>query len=171
MDWIAGATEGPGLENQMDKRQLLDNARHIHKLSGDTIERLEAELAEAEKPELRHGDYGPKEGTEGRLVLKQYQKETLFSAGSASCARHCSSNQMPDAVLGNIFDDLKAIAEELTKHTWDFGHNSYDAYIDMHGDLLLNGVSIQLIVRKEEIPAFILNLQRLQYTERKKNDS
>ena len=161
----------------MDAKAELAFCTEVITWLGIRRDALEAELAEAEKPELRHWDFGYDEDSGDEFIV--IEQSTLSGSPKAFYADqkgqvYVNESTVVRVCLGNLkehFDDLKAIAEGLTKHTWDYGHNSYEAYIDMHGDLLLNGVSIQLIVRKEEIPTFILNLQRIQYTERQKNDN
>lgn len=160
----------------MDKKQLLENARHIHKLSGDTIARLEAELAEAEKPKLQHGDIAEHDDTK-KLYLHVWYEGHLRPI----CVDSCYMNQHPKAKcytkrgsLKEYFADLKAISEDLEKtETVSPADLATTYWIDKAGDLLIDIKTNekQTVVKAEDIPELILNLRRLQATARKKNDN
>ncbi|KKM91723.1 hypothetical protein LCGC14_1225610 [marine sediment metagenome] len=79
-----------------------------------SVKRLEAQLVEAEKPKLRHGDYGY-DKHHGRFVvvsqatLDGSPKAIFESTGGLINADERLS---PDGRLGNIFDDMKNMAEK-----------------------------------------------------------
>ncbi len=141
----------------MNIQAQIDKAKRV-------IEKLEAELAEAEKPKLRHGDYGPATGSECRLVLKEYGKDELRTAGPACCAA-TGEDQMPETVLGNIFADLKARQEALKQ--FEIGNGSFrtvQVALEVSGLLKLRDKDGCVVIKGTEIPRLILNLQRLVYT-------
>ncbi len=79
-----------------------------------------AKLAELDKPELRHGDYGFDKDDDGCMVLQLHDGDsgkTLHESHAGS--RYAYVNEpkgdafVPKVKLGNIFDDLKALAEPL----------------------------------------------------------
>ncbi len=154
------------IKEQIDIQKLLaENHKLCLERTDRELARLESQLAEAEKPKLRHGDYGPATGSECRLVLKEYGKDELRTAGPACCAA-TGEDQMPETVLGNIFADLKARQETLKKLDWEYGARVYTASVDENNDLLIECLSRPefAFIRHADIPAFILNLQRLVYT-------
>ena len=80
------------------------------------ITELESHLAEAEKPKLKHGDYGHDEDGGDRFVV--IEQSTLFGSPKAFYANQNGQVDVNESTvsrirLGNIFDDLKALAEPL----------------------------------------------------------
>ena len=75
----------------------------------EEIEKLKAQLAEAEKPELRHGDYGIYDNNKSFVVVEQ---TTLHGTPKAfyedqSGLIHANKKISPHFRLGNIFDDIE----------------------------------------------------------------
>ena len=96
--------------------------RLIKEVAKEELTELQAQLAEAEKPKLRHGDYGivprgmHKEGPHPVLADPTnlcfndgYWKD---EDGHISCSYGCY-NGREITNRGNIFDDLKAISKSL----------------------------------------------------------
>ncbi len=154
----------------------LEQARLVLKYATDEIERIEAERAEAEKPELRHGDYGyDADSGDSFIVIEQ---SGLFGSPKAFYANQSGQVNVNESTVtrvhpGNIFADLKAIAEPLTEFPiCSMVGTKSDVVIDDAGNITLPVGSETVWVCKTSVPNFILNLQRLQYTaERQKNDS
>ncbi len=89
-------------QNQADRQRLIDEGN-----------KLNAELANLDKPKLRHGDYGYGEAKWPRLTLKA-DSDKMFSAGNNCCEAEKDEYQNhPTIILGNIFDDLKRNSEDL----------------------------------------------------------
>ena len=151
----------------MDKKQLLENARHIHKLSGDTIERLEDELAEAEKPDLVHLDFGDS-GNDKWIKLFD---EIHWIGQYKQPISGLDDKEFINEVKGNLLSvlaDLKAIAEPLTQFTTDVYSYRIDSkdYPDQPIRMAGNHHSIT------EVEEHILKLRRLVYTvKRQKHDN
>jgi len=100
----------------MDTKQIIEETHELIRLAKGVIERCEAVLAEAEQPELRHGDYGYDENNRPCLTIKSASnKYELREVGSCCAHDNCGSTWMyrPDNRIGNIFADLKAISESL----------------------------------------------------------
>ena len=151
----------------MNKEQLLENVRTVHRLAGDTITRLEAELAEAEKPELRHGDYGHDEGSgDGFIVIEQ---SGLFGSPKGFYANQNGQVLINESTVarvrtGNIFDDLKAIAEPLEGYIFYLG----PVKVAMFGGYIhlgRHGAGYPVEVDVCYLAEFILNLRRMQATQ------
>lgn len=70
------------------------------------IGELKAQLAEAEKPKLRHGDFGISDSGGARVILC-YDFDKLITAGDGSVYPHEYEGYNPNPVLGNIFDLMK----------------------------------------------------------------
>jgi hypothetical protein len=97
----------------MDRKEIksrLDQARSDLAITIDTmnteITELEAQL-ESEQPPLRHGDYGIGDCDFVRIVIN---KDVYNQHGTKN---PIGRNESKDIWLGNIFDDLKALAEPL----------------------------------------------------------
>ncbi len=128
------------------------------------IAELQAGLAEAEKPELRHGDYGyDATSPPGRIVLSLNNK--LVTAGNASVYEKTLKERpdlTPSPVLGNIFDDLKALSEPLEEFTMDGLRGTMDATsIEIsNGD----GDKQRFYIALSTVNEFCLNLRHLVFT-------
>ena len=125
--------------------------------------------AEAEEPKLRHGDYGLSlTGSHPRLYV--YDNGIRWANQSYVEGHDCIPG---NPILGNIFDDLKAMAEDLT----EFEFNETDSAHKLKGQLTdytvilkdlqdNEGVNIDL----KDLSAFIRNLRIMEATlKRKKN--
>ncbi len=93
-----------------------------------TLERLQASLevslAEAEKPKLRHGDYGYDIHNQPCAAMEVFETNGPRITGpSTVCSALCNISEgtvyKPKVILGNIFDDLTAIAEPLKEFKTD----------------------------------------------------
>ncbi len=162
----------------MDKQQILEEARELIGLAKGVISRCEtviteANLAEAENPEYRSGDYGM--GCKGHFfALCGSGSDTKAAIDNGEVERWGENSENycynEATCLGNIFDDLKAMAEDVEEFEVDNG-----TYMSLK--VSWNGNKIRIgdgggfvLIDHHEIPAFILNLRRLQAThERKQN--
>ncbi len=93
-----------------------------------TIANAESKLAALDKPEFKpkHGDYGysSSPGCKGRIALSCDFKIVTAGTGSVFNVNEESNKQYyPSPVLGNIFDDLKAMSEPLEE--FNFGVHYY----------------------------------------------
>jgi len=73
------------------------------------ITELEKQLIEAEKPKLRHGDFGTNYGFPRIVINGDFYNDQ----GEAICNLHCKRNKEGESWLGNIFDLLKEHPQEL----------------------------------------------------------
>ena len=103
------------MKKTTDQIKLTQNQRDLSVLE-DERKALLAEI-EGLEPELRHGDYGIYCGrkaiaitnSKGRLVMSQ-------PSGSMDCQEaDIHETQFKENILGNIFDDLAALAEPLER--------------------------------------------------------
>jgi len=76
------------------------------------IASAEAELAEIDKPKLRHGDYGYSQKEKPCIMIADWDDDVLF-CGNRSMGKKGQITSRCSVILGNIFDDLKAMAEPL----------------------------------------------------------
>ncbi len=169
----------------MDKKQFEAKKAIIDKHRGLIDELManiekeygESQLAEAEKPELRHGDVWDDEIL-GLIVIlekttsidnvqrgehRQSDKDGVFpnSAESHSAsARH---------FLFNIFDDRKALSEPLKGNTFYLGDAKFSAF---SGSLHMGGAGkgYPVEIGLERLPELILNLRRLLHTAKQEQD-
>lgn len=102
----------------------------IVKRATDRIEQIKKKAAESKsaaepKPELRHGDYGyDDDGTTRICILDGINSEA-------------SQRLWPTRVLGNIFDDLKALGEDVEEVKATDPQNNREARfrVNMNGGL------------------------------------
>jgi hypothetical protein len=75
--------------------------------------RQKAEI-EAEKPKLRHGDFGIDKQGNLKVAMNDWSNR-LSSVGSASFAIDAEYGQatLPEVIFGNIFDLMKDWGEDL----------------------------------------------------------
>ena len=95
----------------MDKAEIehkLEQAKADKFEINKQVQILEAQLREAEKPKLRHGDFGYSGSTEfPRLVLDKNRLAHSFRVFEST------PHDEPTVILGNIFDLLKEWSEDL----------------------------------------------------------
>ena len=169
----------------MDNNPILEEARELIGLAKGVISRCETVITEAETPELRHGDeIQCIEGCDkGKLYYCLYIKDAVKQDGvnplvavdenGWSCGNIQNAREKKCVKTDrNIFDDLKAMAEDVEEFEVDNG-----TYMSLKVSWNGNKITIGdghgfVLIDHHEIPAFILNLRRLQAThEREKNDA
>ena len=131
------------------------------------IEVLRAELAEAKKPKLRHGDYGIGNSTM-RIALWD-ERERKLTQGGCNTFPCGDSYLKPSSILGNIFDDLKALQEPLKEFEIDGSGYKLTAKAQPNSDILLSIAGygedrISTFIPLKRIPKLILNLRRVERT-------
>jgi len=129
----------------MEKREIkhkLEQARMdrdlAHIQANKEIDRLEAQLAEAEKSKLRHGDFGLNKNGKERI--------TVFHSGEDGGGRddYCSIGIVNDSditIFGNIFDLMKDWGKNFKNVVLE---NSYDSRVFLIQKSLLNERDIYL---------------------------
>ena len=152
--------------NKEEIQAKLHNYEERLKDVAGEIERLREQLAEAEKPKLRHGDFGLNKAGNSRLILFQFgdsNREKRKDYGPIGI--HSNTDIEP---LGNIFDLLKEWSEDLemwerpTKRhnkfvfkicgcTIDFHTNPYCSFIPDEAEEIWHklGQMIATLKRKE----------------------
>ncbi len=144
----------------MDKKEL--EARiELHE---GCIKSLRAELAEAEKPKLAFLDIGISD-TQKWINLNGH---TYWIHGRDKLVMDVPSDCLDESFLVHdhtnvldVLDDLTAQAEPLTEFKFKNG-----VYMDIKGvwgndSLKISDEDGYMVIQKENLPAFILNLQRL----------
>jgi hypothetical protein len=141
------------------KKQLLENARMVHKVSADTIDRLEKEFAE-EKVELRHGDYGiSPEGSWTRV-----HGSTWWDTKDCTGPSNQNAATFLPYRLGNIFADLAALSEDVES----FEVGNVKAYYDKDKWLVIDEGPDRVGLLPSEISAFIRGLRQMEATMKRK---
>jgi hypothetical protein len=140
------------------------------------IEALKAKLAEEQKPKLRHGDYGYDKDGDPCLYLCAQSKDR-----GDGPMRRCSSAWLYEyeitgdnfkivTVIGNIFDDLKALQEDVTEFKVGNGEgigDEADGYFNARFDgrhVWLKVDDDGLYFEPEDISIIILNLRQMEAT-------
>jgi len=111
----------------MEAREILKQSIHDHQ---DAIDKAKKELAELDKPKLRHGDYGlwdcyPEEyvAIKTKGGLSWFSGASFLSHPETDCGVVDYNNLHHFTRLGNIFDELKRYREELTRTPYLHGQN------------------------------------------------
>ena len=124
----------------------------------------------AEKPKLRHGDYGINEEGKGRLATKVNQ--------SYDTKRYNSYGLIGDGdkhieCLGNIFDDLAALSEPLEEFTLGDGKGNSplkaSIWLNRGIQFGIGGVTAT-ITHPETVHEIILSIRRMEATLKAKQD-
>ena len=97
------------------EKLYLEDCETTVKVVREHLAALEAKLAEAEKPELRHGDYGIDEDNGSFVVVDQSglfgTPKAFFENGSGMV--EADKNMSSDLRLGNIYKCIAALKEPL----------------------------------------------------------
>lgn len=148
------------MANQADLNAVQANK---DKLKAEVVE-LGKKIAEAKKPELRDGDYGPDENGQMSIALARGGGEFFYYQ------RGVNSNHpgyKPVTVLGNIFDDLKALQEDVTEFETVDGSRQNEIEVDFtekHLRIVDKDAGGHLAITIENLPDFILKLRQIQAT-------
>ena len=161
----------------MDKAVIKEQIEEVNRVASKIaalLSALEAELAQAEKPELRGGDCGIRIDGAPIVIMPSIKNPgTLCGRVEEDVFRgeyHLPSTTNTD-VYFNAFTHLRAISEPLTKFEFGEGLRKNAVELDAFRVVIRPDKPGSVIVDIKDLSAFIQNLQRLQYTARKKNDS
>lgn len=113
------------LENRL--AQALVSERVLHAQVVESLEHQLVQLAEAEKPKLRHGDWWWKgeKRLEARIFLKEIKDEKRDCVALPDCLlTTIGSTYEGQPIEGNIFTDLKALGKPLESFETD-AHKYY----------------------------------------------
>lgn len=154
------------MEKQLlDEIALRDAAQAIVDRHIVAVAKLQLDLAEAEKPELRHLDWGRGKDS-GSIWLKVhgniwYLTGCQTQPSTMSDARFAASRYFEKT--GNLkqyFDDLTAQSEPLEEFDERGAHHHIHHSDTLHGSIMIRNSCYSI----EEVKGYILNLQRLIFT-------
>jgi len=131
----------------------------------EALGKINAQIAEAENPKLRHGDYGIDETNERFVVAEQ---STLVGSPKAFYADQGGQRRADEHIpskyrLGNIFDDLKALQEEVT----EFDLGKYTGYWSGVGCLVIKDAIEKIVIEPDSINEFIRKLSQMWATQKR----
>lgn len=119
----------------MNKEQIqkeLTRARAAETTIKNNIIELLEQLVEAEKPKLRHGDFGIEDGKNPTMIVKEYNNWSgdLSSLCESFSVPQCNNDPKEHGyiIFGNIFDLLKEWSEDLEE--WDTDQTASGMKID-----------------------------------------
>ena len=108
-----------------------------------SIAALETTLAEVDKPELRHGDYGYEPTMGERIYMKGLGGPNRYAYGRGMWNKNLKAeniagrlDQKGAIILGNIFDDLKELAKPLKVFHLLDPQNDRTIFFKAHSDNL-----------------------------------
>lgn len=127
---------------------------------------IEEQIAEEAKPKLRHGDYWPINGSY-QIVLKRDSDLELFGDRSGCGMRPGISNL--ELRTGNIFDDLKALQEDVTEFEIEESKKHYSLKASLYtasdgGVQLVDSSGHEIGIDSAILSAFILKLRQMEAT-------
>ncbi len=127
------------------------------------------DIAEPEEPKLRHGDYGLSL-TDSHPRLYVYDNGIRWANQSYVEGHDCIPG---NPILGNIFDDLKAMQGDVEEFEVTSVNSLKVAIsIDKVGDVHLSDDEEDIWILGKDIPTLILNLRCMEATlKRKQNDT
>lgn len=132
--------------NKQEIEHKLEQARKDERAINDNIIKLLEQLAEAEKPKLRHGDFGIEDGKFPTVILQENQFGDLSNLRSIREGHSCSSSNKtrPEyhhsyTIFGNIFDLMKDWGEGLEHFTLDVNHYSINPVDFAHAPIHIAG--------------------------------
>lgn len=141
---------------EMQKQHLSDYKRIVTAVEMELVA-FEAELAEA-KPKLRHGDYAyASDGGAPRLYINMKGGIVWCDDEKIVDSRICGGN----IILGNIFDDLTALAKPLKEFTLD---ETFLSGCIAHGKICLIDSKTQSIIPLAKARELVMYLRRLIHT-------
>ena len=130
--------------NKQEIQAKLYNYEERLKDVANEIERLREQLAKAEKPKLRHGDFGMWKGTNYGFVVDKSEKDEIYthllwkSNDLRNQKRQDDMSLREVAILGNIFDLLKEWSEDLERFDFDVHEYAIDP-INSHAPIKVAG--------------------------------
>ena len=157
----------------MDKKEIehkLEQARKDKEVANNVIdcqiETLQAQLAEAEKPKLRHGDYGTNKDGDIRLCCGKNENMHVYGiSGSYETAYPTDEIEIRK---GNIIADLQALKPKTAFEM----RESLDSEYALRGSIEAGKVNLQIKAHgdcktfrftEQEYHAFILNLRCMEF--------
>ena len=120
----------------MNEREIIEKQIEDHQ---KVVDEAKQRLADLDKPQLRHGDYGYDEDGDPRITLTEWEAGRFTFAGDYSLVkRDLKSELTVKYKTGNIFDDLKRNSNDLTEF---YGSGQYDksAKMDKTFSCSING--------------------------------
>ena len=151
----------------------LEQAKLVLKYATDEIERLQAALAQAEKPELQHLDWGVQSAS-GHRWLKIH--DTIWWIGDENWDQGeiepstCDESWYRGECRGNlkeVFDDLKARAETLMYFKTDVHAYRIDSKQYPDAPIYMAGNHHSIV----EVEEHVRNLQRLLATYKRQQNA
>ena len=143
-----------------------------------TIQALRDELAEAEKPKLRHGDYGYGGDGPACIMIADWDNHVRV-CGDVSMGHPSKAVRKVETHLGNIFDDLAVMQKDLTEFVIKNGcHIPIRCDMTNHGKIMIRQDKNSdckmddcwVSVHKDHIRDFIRNLRRMYATHLRRKD-
>ncbi len=163
----------------MDDKQELKELKRFIEYAVDRIDQIK-KAAEPEKPELRRGGYGVDQNgpfflhENSHSWMKEYERGT--GSGILSSALNKKGNDVELArwaaqLTGNIFDELKALQEDVEDFTMPDELNrvhGIDFRMSDDGQLYMVTTDTLRGYRIKDIPALILKLRQMEQTAKRK---
>jgi hypothetical protein len=158
-----------------NKIKLGQNAKDLAGVQAETsklkaeMAEIEAKLEEAKKPVLRHGDYGfgsnwDKQNIDAFIYTKQTTDNKTFYASGMGQVDTISSKH---PVIGNLFDDLKAMQTEVTECEVScerFGGDKITATICGDKVIIDHVAGDETWISLEDFDKYVFELRQMQAT-------
>ena len=144
------------------------------------LEKVKREIAEEAKPKLRHGDYGEWFGPNKNSFILDLSEATnneyyglwrVEDGDIGTRIGHSEANFSKSTILGNIFDDLKALQEDVTEFEIDAGANQFAtkaSFFPNHVNIADEGGEVAINYRN--LSTFILKLRQMEATLKRRQE-
>ena len=140
--------------------------KSIIKLYQEQLAEDEKELAELDKPvELEHGDYGFGYSGYFRLAVGPKNPAKVDVWNEMNCKNPTGRNIKGDVWLGNIFDDLKMLSEDVEK----FEAGRLRVHISTNGYIAITCDKKQFYLTPKDFPAFVKGCRQLEAFQKRKD--
>ena len=141
---------------------------------------IEAEIEAEKKPKLRHGDYGEWYGPNKNSFILDLSEATnneyyglwrVEDGDIGTRIGHSEANFSKSTILGNIFDDLRALQEDVTEFEIDAGANQFAtkaSFFPNHVNIADEGGEVAINYRN--LSTFILKLRQMEATLKRRQE-
>ena len=151
------------MNKDKETQEIIDNLTKGIEAAKDMRSVLQAQLAEAEKPKLRHGDCSLSRMGEPAVFIGNGREAVAYyeDGHSEPCGEWQNGTYAIDGrgFRFNIFKEMQAQSEPLRNFVVD---DDVKVYLDHDNDLIIEQESDDILINSIHIHDFILKLRRME---------
>ena len=152
----------------MSTEAKLEELKARQEATNKRIAELEQKLAEEKKPKLRHGDYGFwRWNRSSHYIIVLNKKDELcyqWEKGLGVKTQRVLDNTEDFVILGNAFDDIKSMQEDVTEFTFTSESDPLLVEVTDIDGIRLSVKGAVIYVYRDEISSFVLKLRQMEAT-------